>query len=107
MTSIVITHYRYKRPLQRRKAVALEVPVVVVAKVGSRSKPLAAPEPDRERTEAPPPAAKPTVVVSVSRKRARLLRSVAEGPIGQPSPEVAAFFAKNVRPGGPRSPRKP
>jgi hypothetical protein len=104
--TIVVTHYRYKRPPPKRKAVtvAVEVPVVVVTKGSSRRKPRSAIEP---RPEAPPPAAKPTVVVSVSRKRARLLRSVAEGPIGQPSPEVAAFFAKNVRPGGPRSPRKP
>ena len=32
MTRIVTTHYRYKPPPKKRKAVALEVPVVVTAK---------------------------------------------------------------------------
>jgi hypothetical protein len=31
MTRIVRTHYRYKRPPKRRKAVALEVPAIVKA----------------------------------------------------------------------------
>ena len=32
MKRIVTTHYRYKRPPKKRKAVALEVPVIVRAK---------------------------------------------------------------------------
>ena len=39
MTRIVTTHYRYKRPSRKRKAVALEVPVIVTrAKKGRRPK---------------------------------------------------------------------
>jgi hypothetical protein len=34
-STIVTTHYRYKRPPRKRKAVTLEVPAIVTAK-GSR-----------------------------------------------------------------------
>ena len=36
MTRIVTTHYRYKRPPRKRKAVALEVPAIVTAKSSRR-----------------------------------------------------------------------
>ena len=36
MTRIVTTHYRYKRPPRKRKAVALDMPVVVTAKSSRR-----------------------------------------------------------------------
>ena len=36
MTRIVTTHYRYKRPPRKRKAVALEAPAVVTAKSSRR-----------------------------------------------------------------------
>ena len=43
MTRIVTTHYRYKRPPRKRKAVALEVPAIVRAGTAS-----AAPAEDRK-----------------------------------------------------------
>jgi len=39
-TSIVTTHYRYKRPPRKRKPVALEVPAVVTAKSSRRTPPV-------------------------------------------------------------------
>ena len=39
MTRIVTTTYRYKRPPKKRKAVALEVPVIVTAKKEPPSRP--------------------------------------------------------------------
>jgi hypothetical protein len=48
-----------------------------------------------------------TVVVIPNEKRARLLRAErwAAKP-REPSPEVNAFFTKNVRPGGPLPPKR-
>jgi hypothetical protein len=37
MTRIVTTHYRYKRPLQKRKPVALDTAAVVIAKSSRRN----------------------------------------------------------------------
>lgn len=57
MTRIVTTHYRYKRPPKKRKAVALEVPTIVtrarVAKAGKfptlgNSAPAAVPPPSND-----------------------------------------------------------
>jgi hypothetical protein len=36
MTRIVTTHYRYKRPPRKRKAVALEAPAIVTTKSSRR-----------------------------------------------------------------------
>jgi hypothetical protein len=49
----------------------------------------------------------PTVVTTTSEKQLRRLRMErAQQPSGEPSPEVEAFFARNVRPGGPLPPHK-
>jgi hypothetical protein len=40
MTRIVTTHYRYKRPPRKGKAVAIEAPVVVVTTKSSRRPPV-------------------------------------------------------------------
>ena len=134
MTRIVTTTYRYKRPPKKRKAVALEVPVIVATKRSRRSMERAAAEAvsrlprhdnraaqpttprDAERdyaVTAPPPAngdRKSAIVSTTSRKRLKLLH--AEERTGQrdEDPEamarVRAFFARNVRPGGPLPPKR-
>jgi hypothetical protein len=134
MTRIVTTTYRYKRPPKKRKAVALEVPVIVATKRSRRSMERAAAEAvsrlprhdnraalpstprDAERdyaVTAPPPAnddRKSAIVTTTSRKRLKLLH--AEERTGQrdEDPEamarVRAFFARNVRPGGPLPPKR-
>jgi hypothetical protein len=84
VTRIVTTHYRYKPPPKKRKAVALEVPAVVTAKRSRhppRGKQAAA-----EVTGCPNPGAappehiaaindyeKPVIVTSISRKQQKHL----------------------------------
>jgi hypothetical protein len=49
----------------------------------------------------------PTIVTTTSEKwlkRLRMERAQQGG--GEPSPEIEAFFARNVRPGGPLPPDK-
>jgi hypothetical protein len=79
--TIVRTAYRYKRPPRRKKAVALDVPVVVkAASTRSRPKPApAAPQPpaNDDRTPPPPPAASAIVTIR-SRKHARLAHLLAD-----------------------------
>ena len=99
MTRIVTTTYRYKRPPKKRKAVALEVPVIVATKRSRRSMERAAAEAvsrlprhdnraaqpttprDAERdyaVTAPPPAngdRKSAIITTTSRKRVKLLRA--------------------------------
>ena len=99
MTRIVTTTYRYKRPPKKRKAVALEVPVIVATKRSRRSMERAAAEAvsrlprhdnraaqpttprDAERdyaVTAPPPAKgdrKSAIVTTTSCKWLKLLRA--------------------------------
>ena len=135
MTRIVTTTYRYKRPPKKRKAVALEVPAIVTTKRSRRSMERAAAEVvsrsprrskdgaalpstprDAERdyaVTAPPPAngdRKSAIVTTTSRKRLKLLRADERSAQRDEDPEamarVRAFFARNVRPGGPLPPKR-
>jgi hypothetical protein len=136
MTRIVTTHYRYKRPPRKRKAVAIEAPAVVTAK-SSRHPPVRgtkeaaaevtrAPTPVREgavqpstprepaRVIAQPPAnddRKPAIVTTTSRKRLKLRRTEKRAAEPDNDPEatarVKAFFARMIRPGGALPPEKP
>jgi hypothetical protein len=48
----------------------------------------------------------PTIVVATSQKRLKRLRAeLRMAQPSEPSPEVDAFFARNVRPGGPLPPK--
>jgi hypothetical protein len=106
--TIVVTSYRYKRPPPKKKPRAVEVAATVVVRP-------AKPEADgkRPRPKAkPPPAAPPsrpplpTVVVATSQKRLKRLRAeLRTAEPGEPNPEVNAFLARNVRPGGPLPPK--
>jgi hypothetical protein len=121
MTRIVSYVHRYKRPPRKRKAVALEVPAVVTTRsVGGRQTPPPVddePEPadpspanDDSPTEPPPPAAKSAIVSTTSRKRLKLLHAEERSGQRDEDPEatarVRAFFARNVRPGGPLPPKR-
>ena len=108
MTRIVTTHYRYKPPPRKRKAVALKGPVIV----RKRGRADAAPPPDEPEPAAPPPAnddapakpapaAKSAIATSISRKRTKFLRTE---PAAEPDddPEatarVRAFLDRMIRP---------
>jgi hypothetical protein len=79
MTIVVYTHRPKRPPPKKQKASAL-----------ARAAKAAA------ATKAPPTIVKPT-----SEKQLRRLRQErAQQPASEPSPEVEAFFARNVRPGG-------
>jgi hypothetical protein len=102
--TIVVTHYRYKRPPPKKKPRAAEVAAAVV---------VHAPEPVRPRPKAKPAAAPPsrpplpTVVVATNQKRLKRLRAeLRMAEPHEPSPEIDAFFARNVRPGGPLPPAR-
>jgi hypothetical protein len=94
-TRIVTTAYRYKRPPRKRKAVALEVPVIVATKKSRRSMERAAAEvgllncpaihdgaaqPSTPR-DAERDRALTAIITTTSRKRLKLLR--AEEPPAQ------------------------
>ena len=68
MTRIVTTHYRYKQPPRKRKAVALDVPAVVkAAKVQRFHDVTSAPQPE------PAAEARESAIVTIrSRKHAML-----------------------------------
>jgi hypothetical protein len=109
MTRIVVTSYRYKRPPPKKKGGAVDgAPTVVV------HTPKSQPDSKRPRPQAKQPAAAPpsrprlpTVVVATNQKRLKRLRAeLRMAEPGEPSPEVEAFFARNVRPGGPIPPHK-
>jgi hypothetical protein len=76
------------------------------APADARSKKRPAPQ----STGAPPSRPPlPTIVVATSQKRLKRLRAeLRTAEPHEPSPEVDAFFVRNVRPGGPLPPeRKP
>jgi hypothetical protein len=76
MTRIVTSTYRYKRPPRKRKAVALEAPVIV-RKSESRDSgsaddvDIAGPSANDDR--------KPAITTTTSRKRTKLLRTDKRG----------------------------
>ena len=111
MTRIVVYAHRYKRPPPKKKPRVVEAPATVVvhapkAPADERGKKRPA---QPQSTVAPSRPPLPTIVVAKNQKRLKRLR--AELRMAQPhesSPEVDAFFARNVRPGGPLAPeRKP
>jgi hypothetical protein len=103
--TIVVTSYRYKRPPPKKKPRAVEVAASVVVHT---PEPVAdaRPRPETKQTAAAPPKRPPlpTVVVATNQKRLRAELRMAEPQ--EPSPEVEAFFARNVRPGGPIPPKR-
>jgi hypothetical protein len=132
---IVTTTYRYKRPPKKRKAVALEVPVIVAAKKNRRpelrraaaevgllncpaihdgaAQPSTPRDAERDRAVTSPPAnddRKSAIVTTTSRKRLKLQRAEERSAERDDDPEamarVRAFFARNVRPGGPLPPKR-
>jgi hypothetical protein len=113
MPRIVVTHYRYKRPPPKKKPRAVEVAATVVvvhapkspaADKRSKKRPVA----KAQGADAPPSRPPlPTVVVATSQKRLKRLRAELEmAEPHEPSPEMEAFFAHNVRPGGPLPPKR-
>ena len=108
-TRIVVYAYRYKRPPPKKKPRVVEIAAAVVVhapKPGGNGKPS---RPKAKQPAAAPPGRPPlpAIVVGTNQKRLKRLRAelrVAEPH--EPSPEVDAFFARNVRPGGPISPKR-
>ena len=109
MVRIVVYTHHYKRPPPKKKAPAVKITAALVVHA-----PKAAGD-ERETRQRPhvrtfrivgTPSRQPlpAVVVATSEKRLKLLRAErwAAQP-REPSPEIQAFFARNVRPGGPRS----
>jgi hypothetical protein len=101
--TIVVYAHRY-RPPPKKKPRAVEVAATVVVHTpkpegdGKRSRPRV------ERPAAAPPTRPPlpTVVVATNQKRLKRLRAeLRTAEPSEPSPEVEAFFARNVCPGGP------
>jgi hypothetical protein len=106
--TIVVTSYRYKRPPPKKKPRAVEVAATVVVHT-PKPEGDARPRPKAKQPAAAPPTRPPlpTVVVATNQKRLKQLRAelrLAEPR--EPSPEVDAFFARNVRPGGPIPPNR-
>jgi hypothetical protein len=107
--TIVVTSYRYKRPPPKKKPRAVEVAATVVV-----HQPKPEGDTKRARPKAKQPAAAPltrpplpTVVVATNQKRLKRLRAeLRMAEPHEPSPEVDAFFARNVRPGGPIPPKR-
>jgi len=100
--TIIVASYRYKHPPPKKKPRAVEIAAAVV---------VHAPKPERPRPKAKPAAAPPsrpplpTVVVATNQKRLKRLRAeLRMAQPREPSPEMEAFFARNVRPGGPLPP---
>jgi hypothetical protein len=135
MTRIVSYVNRYKRPPRKRKAVALDVPAVVATKRSRRPtwkggdsvfSSIAPPDHDgaaqpstpgdakRDRAVTSPPPAdgdrKSAIVSTTSRKRLKMLRAEKRPAQRDDDREamarVRAFFARNVRPGGPLPPKR-
>jgi hypothetical protein len=109
MARIVVTHHRYKRPSPKKKPRAVELAATVVVHAPKPAQRSGASPPPPPRTKekpaaAPPPSRPPlpTVVVATNQKRLKRLRAeLRMAELHAPSPEVEAFFARNVRLGGP------
>lgn len=103
---IVTPVYRPKRPPQKRKAVALDVPAIVTAgnrqshpPVGDEPEPAASPPANDDNPTGPaPPAAKSAIVTTASRKRAKLPRADQVEDDPEADARVKAFFAHMIRP---------
>ena len=100
LARIVTTHYRYKPPLKKGKAVAIAGPAIVRKGV---AKPAALPveAPDRLPEQSANDDHKPTIVTTISRKRAKLERAErAAEPDDDPeaTARVRAFLDRMMRP---------
>jgi hypothetical protein len=110
MSRIVVYAHRYKRPPPKKKLRAVESAAAVVVHA---PKPQAAEERARKRPVAKPKSTAlpsrpplPTIVVATNQKRLKRLRAeLRMAEPREPSSEVEAFFARNVRPGGRCRPR--
>ena len=97
MTAIVTTHYRYKRPPRKRKAVALEVPAIVTrakkrkAAPASKQGPVAAPAADDPKS----------AIVTVRRRKhamhARLLDDLTPEEVQRRADAADALWRELVR----------
>jgi hypothetical protein len=86
LSRIVTTTYRYKRPPRKRKA---QGPAIVRRGVKA------------ENDNRPEPEPKSRIVTGTDRKRLKLARAErTQATEVEVSPEVKAFFARMVRPGG-------
>jgi hypothetical protein len=110
MTRIVVYAHRYKRPRSKKKPRAVEIAATVVVRP---SKPPAdergtkRPVPQPQSAGTPSRPSLPTIVVATSQTRLKRLRAeLRMAEPHEPSPEVDAFFARNVRPGGPMPPAR-
>jgi hypothetical protein len=112
MTRIVVYAHRYKRPPPKKKPRTVELAATVVvhapkpaADERGKKRPVA-----KAQSAAAPPSRPPlrTVVIATNQKRLKRLRAeLRMARPREPSPEVEAFFARNVRPGGPLAPDLP
>ena len=73
MTRIVTTHYRYKRPPRKRKAVALEAPAIITTKSRRRRPVGGTEETAAEVQRAPVPEREGAVQPSTSRAAERVI----------------------------------
>jgi hypothetical protein len=108
--TIVFCAHRYKRPPPKKKLRAAEIAAAVVAHEPKQAadelgKKRPVTKPQSVGTSRRPPL--PTVVVATDQKQLKRLRAeLRMAQPREPSPEVEAFFARNVRPGGPMPPKR-
>jgi hypothetical protein len=112
MTRIVTTHYRYKPPPRKKQAVPLTGPAVVTRRARAtgtpKTEPTAVPAQPPTNDDRKPAPKKPAIVTTTSKKRLALERADrARDGDHEVSPEVKAFFARMIRPGGALPPEKP
>jgi hypothetical protein len=108
--AIVAYAHRYKRSPPKKKLQAAEIAVTMVVYApktatdeSGKKRPVT--KPQSTVTPSRPPL--PTVVVATSQKRLKRLRAeLRMAELREPSPEIDAFFARNVRPGEPIRPKR-
>ena len=114
--SIVSYVYRYKRPPRKKQAVPLTGPAIVTERTGMPSKSSSA----LPQQAAPPPAnddrkatsshrgGKSAIVTTTSQKQLKLRRAerALRDDGREADPEVKAFLARMIRPGGALPPEK-
>jgi hypothetical protein len=107
--TIVVTSYRYKRPPPKKKPRAVEIAAAVVVHTPKPEAGGKRPRPNAKLPAAAPPSRPPlpTAVVATNQRRLKHLRAeLRMAELREPAPEVDAFFARNVRPGGPLPPKR-
>jgi hypothetical protein len=108
-TRIVVYAHRYRRPPPKKKPRAVEIAATVVVHAPKPEPDSKRPRPKAKQPAAAPPSRPPlpTVVAATNQKRLKRLRAeLRMAEPSEPSPEVEAFFAHNVRPGGPIPPKR-